>query len=556
MHTHPRALESRKRIFATGALTGAAIVLASLVILSPLTEARDDLRVSANPLPGQLGALRATLLHFQIFLERNVDDIAPGTTPTPTELASGAVLAQTQQDQATTVANGLRGMARSSDARALDAAMTALGAALDKMTPIAVGSLVPPATRARIVESERTALERLWNLTTALDKHLADDDTAAHAAATDHLARGRTALLIAVGLDLLLVLGTAFVFGHRAGRQALARRLEVQRQAYEARLLRALEMTRTEPVVYDVIGESLHDSVRDLSVEMLIADSSRAHFRRALSNNGDFDGCGVVSPLDCPAAAAGQTLVFPSSGALDACPHLKDRPSGPCSAACLPVSIAGRTVGVTHAVGRDRIPPSETDLEALNFTSRRGSDRIAMLRAFATSETQARTDPLTGLLNRRSLEHRVRDLRREGTPYSLAYGDLDHFKILNDTHGHEAGDRALRLFSRVLRDSIRPNDIAARYGGEEFVIVLPDCGTDVAVGVLERVRERLTLALTAGHVPSFTVTFGVASTAYATEYDEIVAIADRALLDAKAAGRNRVLAAEFPGADRQPIEQI
>src|SRR2546423_481349 len=83
------------------------------------------------------------------------------------------------------------------------------GAALDKMTPIAVGSLVPPATRARVVESERTALERLWNLTTALDKHLADDDTAAHAAATDHLARGRTALLIAVGLDLLLVLGTA-----------------------------------------------------------------------------------------------------------------------------------------------------------------------------------------------------------------------------------------------------------------------------------------------------------------------------------------------------------
>ena len=315
-------------------------------------------------------------------------------------------------------------------------------------------------------------------------------------------------------------------------------------------------MTRTEPVVYDVIAESLHDSVGDLSVEMLIADSSRAHFRRALSNNGDFDGCGVVSPLDCPAAAAGQTLVFPSSGALDACPHLKDRPSGPCSAACLPVSIAGRTVGVTHAVGRDRIPPSETDLEALNFTSRSGSDRIAMLRAFATSETQARTDPLTGLLNRRSLEHRVRDLRREGTPYSLAYGDLDHFKILNDTYGHEAGDRALRLFSRVLRDSIRPNDIAARYGGEEFVIVLPDCGTDVAVGVLERVRERLTLALTAGHVPSFTVTFGVASTAYATEYDEIVAIADRALLDAKAAGRNRVLAAEFPGADRQPIEQI
>jgi diguanylate cyclase (GGDEF)-like protein len=560
MHTPPGALRARKWIFATGALTGLGIVLAALVILSPLTAARNDLRHVANddiPVQGQLGALRTTLLNWQVFFERHIDNIAPGTTPTPSQLASGALLAQTQQDQETTLANGLRGIARSSDARDVDAAMKTLGAALEKMTPIAVGSLVPAATRARLVENERTALERLWNLTTALDEHLAADLTAVHAeAADDHLGRGRTTLLIGIGLDLLLVLGTAFIFGRRAGRQERVQRLDVQRRAYEARLLRALEMTKTEPVVYDVIGASLHDSVRDLSVEMLIADSSRAHFRRALTNNGEFDGCGVVSPLDCPAATGGQALMFPSSGALDACPHLKDRPSGPCSAACLPVSIAGRAVGVTYAVGRDGIPPSETDLEALNFTSRRGCDRIAMLRAFATSETQARTDPLTGLLNRRSLEHRVRDLRREGTPYSLAYGDLDHFKILNDTYGHDAGDRALRLFARVLRDSIRPNDIAARYGGEEFVIVLPDCGTDVAVVVLERVRERLTLALTAGHVPSFTVTFGVASTAYATEYDEIVAIADRALLDAKSAGRNRVVAADFPGADREPIEQI
>jgi len=167
-----------------------------------------------------------------------------------------------------------------------------------------------------------------------------------------------------------------------------------------------------------------------------------------------------------------------------------------------------------------------------------------MIRAFETSETQAHTDPLTGLLNRRSLENRVRDLHREGVPYALAYGDLDHFKVLNDTHGHEAGDQALRAFARVLRDAVRPNDIVARYGGEEFVIVLPDCSIDVAVGVLERVRERLALALGAGHVPPFTVTFGVASTDYTTNFENLVAVADRALLDAKAAGRNRVIVAD------------
>ena len=312
------------------------------------------------------------------------------------------------------------------------------------------------------------------------------------------------------------------------------------------RLQEALEMTKTEPEVYAILGDALREAVPQLKTEMLIADSSRAHFRRELTNGGDFEGCGVVSPLDCPAATVGHALVFPSSHALNACPYLKARPSGDCSAACLPLSIAGRTVGVTHAIGPDDRPPSETDIETLNFTSRRGSERIAMIRAFATSQTQAQTDPLTGLLNRRSLENTARDLRNDGVSYALAYGDLDHFKALNDTHGHEAGDQALRLFAQVLGDSLRPNDVAARYGGEEFVIVLPNCDAAEATGVLERVRETLALVFGAGRVPPFTVTFGVATSSYASDFDEIVAIADRTLLEAKTAGRNRVAVAEFP----------
>ena len=83
-----------------------------------------------------------------------------------------------------------------------------------------------------------------------------------------------------------------------------------------------------------------------------------------------------------------------------------------------------------------------------------------MLRAFEVSQTQANSDSLTGLMTRRSLETTVRDLYATGTPYSVAYGDLDHFKVLNDTFGHAAGDRSLRTFSQVLRDSLRPVDIA------------------------------------------------------------------------------------------------
>jgi diguanylate cyclase (GGDEF)-like protein len=341
-------------------------------------------------------------------------------------------------------------------------------------------------------------------------------------------------------------MSVTLISGWRAGRRERERRLVARRHAYEGRVQQALEMTKTEPDVYEILGEALQESVPDLKVEMLIADSSRAHFRRVLTNDRFFEGCSVPSPLSCPAATVGHTLLFESSRALDACPYLKNRPSGDVSAACMPVSIAGRTVGVTHAVGSDNVLPAEAEIASVNFTARRGSERIAMIRAFATSEVQAQTDPLTGLLNRRSLENSVRDLRAAGTAYALAYGDLDHFKILNDMHGHEAGDQALRLFARVLSDSLRPNDLAARYGGEEFVIVLPDCSTITATSVLERVRENLAIALSAGHVPSFTVTFGVASSAYASEFDEIVAIADEALLDAKSAGRNRVALADFP----------
>ena len=121
---------------------------------------------------------------------------------------------------------------------------------------------------------------------------------------------------------------------------------------------------------------------------------------------------------------------------------------------------AARPSGSCTRSAPTTVPPTESDVRYLEVTARRASERIAMLRAFEKSETQAQSDPLTGLLNRRSLENQVNDLQRSSTPYSLAYGDLDHFKVLNDTHGHEAGDQALRLFSRVLRDSIRPNDIA------------------------------------------------------------------------------------------------
>jgi diguanylate cyclase (GGDEF)-like protein len=307
---------------------------------------------------------------------------------------------------------------------------------------------------------------------------------------------------------------------------------------------RSLEMARDEGSAYTLVGRALQISAPANPAELLVADSSRAHFRQAVTTGDDGGpGCPVMTPGDCPAATWGQTQVWSSSGALDACPYLRDRPTGECSAICVPISISGNTIGVVHATGDDGHPPSEGTVGNVELIARKVGERVGMLRAFARSETQAHTDPLTGLLNRRSVEEKVRALAESGHSYAIAYGDLDHFKQLNDVHGHDAGDQALRLFARVLRDAVRPEDLTARWGGEEFVVVLPDCAVGDAFAVINRLRERLERVQAGSHLPRFTASFGVTVSRPEDTFSQSLELADGALLKAKAAGRNRVVIA-------------
>jgi diguanylate cyclase (GGDEF)-like protein len=235
---------------------------------------------------------------------------------------------------------------------------------------------------------------------------------------------------------------------------------------------------------------------------------------------------------------SGQTQFFKSSSRLDTCPYLRGR-DDVVWAMCVPVAIAGRTTGVLHMQRPVELPPGDSG-RGWELIARKAGDRLGMLRAFARSETQARTDPLTGLLNRRSLEARTRDLTDEGHPFVVAYGDLDHFKLLNDTHGHDTGDRALRVFSETLRHALRTEDVACRYGGEEFVILLP--GADVAqtIEAMDRIRDALAHTTGRGDVPSFTASFGIAHSSEAADFEELMHRADQALFAAKDAGRDRV----------------
>jgi diguanylate cyclase (GGDEF)-like protein len=423
----------------------------------------------------------------------------------------------------------------------------------DRLTALATGGAFvtsPFPTAAALAEVTRAANELRFDLNRVKDLYQQRVQQSINDATQEVEATEREIMVVS-GTALLILL-IAFGVAIRSARsreeqvKALDRALlaDSERNELEARLQRSLEMAPTEAEVYPLVGRAIAISAPGVSAELLVADSSRAHFRQAATAGGpDGPGCPVMSPTDCPAASWGQTQTWPSSTALDACPNLQNRPSGECAAVCVPVSIGGKTVGVVHATSPDMEPLDEQVVEKIELVARKVGERSGMLRAFIRSETQAHTDPLTGLMNRRSLEVDVRALSEDGHSYVAAYGDLDHFKQLNDLHGHDAGDQALRLFARTLRDTVRPNDITARYGGEEFVVVLPDCKVEDAYMVVDRIRERLALAQVETAGPRFTVSFGIARSRPQQTFSETLEAADAALLNAKAKGRDRVIIA-------------
>ena len=535
------------------ALAGATI---GVVNASRAEQATNRLSTRYLVLQPPVRQIRAAVAGFQVLAAEAFSSSTP-----PTTLVSEAVEDANSSDAAYLTLQRLLALPENSDlAPDLSAQMAAFVAARSKLGAFLAGEARTPETAA-LAAGEVSAEAKLDATLATLQSTISDRLTQTANQAEAAAARARDGLLwsIVIGVIFAGIVTTLLARHALRVEREVSRRDEEQselsqRTEFEGRLQRALEMSTAEEPVFNLVAESLSDAAPNMRTELLLADSSRAHFRQVLvssDHEGD-SGCAVMSPNDCPAASRGQTMVFPSSTAIDACPNLRGRG---CSALCVPVSISGNSVGVFHVTATDDSPPSEKVRGYVEVVARRASERLAMLRAFAVSQTQANSDSLTGLMTRRSLESGVRELLDTGTPYSLAYADLDHFKELNDVFGHDAGDRALRTFAQVLRDSLRPVDIPCRYGGEEFVIVLPSCPIDEATQVLERVKERLVDRLLVAQLPNFTVSFGLASSDQEDEFQEVVALADEALLAAKAGGRNRIVVSD-PASHRPVVSGI
>jgi two-component system, cell cycle response regulator len=174
-----------------------------------------------------------------------------------------------------------------------------------------------------------------------------------------------------------------------------------------------------------------------------------------------------------------------------------------------------------------------------------------LLRTNSALQRLTQTDHLTDVANRRHLAERLEEeflrARRYDRPLSVGLLDIDHFKKLNDAHGHPAGDHALVEVAKLIKHTLRCHDFVARYGGEEFAMVLPETPADRAILALERVRsaiERAQIRFADQRLP-VTVSLGLASFPHQLvgKASDFITLADAALYDAKRSGRNRVVAA-------------
>jgi diguanylate cyclase (GGDEF)-like protein/PAS domain S-box-containing protein len=339
----------------------------------------------------------------------------------------------------------------------------------------------------------------------------------------------------------------------KAHREALALVAELERSEDNLRSLNRmndlLQSCTTKEEVYKVIGLTAGELFSDHTGCVAILHPGDQHLETVARWGGETPVEARFLLDDCWAMRRGQPHEASDPETSLLCRHFVRPPDG--GYLCVPLTVQGETLGVLCIIGNKGAGTGErrSDYRQLALTMGEAIKlSLSNLRLREKLREQATHDLLTGLFNRRYLEESLsRELhraRRGNSELCIAMLDLDHFKRLNDTFGHEAGDAVLREVGQVLREKVRRSDISCRYGGEEFVVVLPESSLAATVQRMEQIRI-LIKGLEIRHrdqmlsVTTVSAGIAIASEQRSTPRD-LLSAADDALYAAKQAGRDRV----------------
>jgi len=361
--------------------------------------------------------------------------------------------------------------------------------------------------------------------------------------------RYNTALGIGASLaSFVLILSAVYIVAkglHERSETARRSQAVAERLTITSNLLQALDSVKTPGELARVLPVFLRKLLPETSGAVYLYRNSRdvLELKAAWGRAGEAPA--MVAPGDCWGLRLGKVHVAGARHDL-CCDHGAVWLSAHATQTCVPMISQGEVIGVL-VIGAD----SALESAQVATLAEQLSLAISNVALRETLRHQSTVDPLTGLYNRRffdeSLKRELARAQRSNSSCSVVMVDLDHFKRINDTYGHDGGDLVLKAASRAILHRVRASDVACRYGGEELVLMLPDCGAGEAARCAEAIRVAFTdivIQHLGQTISGISASFGVAQWPGQGGEQDLLQAADRALYAAKKGGRNRVVLAD------------